>query len=112
LEERELLPLIGRRIAGSGELGHFRALRARLEADHRELVRAWRELRRPLAAVSEGLRRELPAQALGYFRVISALHISAEEGAIHALAQRHLRPEDLEALALRLRRAAAKPSRN
>jgi hemerythrin-like domain-containing protein len=109
-EERDLLPLLEQRIGAAQEAAHFRALRTRIQADHRELARAWRELRRPLLAISEGLRREVPPQALGYFRVMSALHISAEEGAVHPLVHRYLRPGDREALAQRLRRAATKSS--
>lgn len=112
-QERELIPLLERRIEGSGAAA-FRLLRTRIEGDHRDLAVAWRDVRRPLDAIAEGLRRELPAQPLAYFRVLYALHISAEEGALHAFAQRYLLPGDRDQLSRRIhsRRAATKASSN
>lgn len=110
-QERELIPMLERRIAG-GDAADFRHLRARIESDHRNLVLAWRNVRRPLDALAEGLRRELPAQPLAYFRILYAMHISAEEGALHAFAQRHLLRRDLDQLSRRIHsgRAATKAS--
>lgn len=110
-EERDLLPLIERRIVAR-ELPAFRDIRRRLEVDHREMERTWRELRRPLEAIGEGMRRRLPAGDVQYFRAITATHISIEEGTLHALALRHLLPEDREALGrrMRARRSVMEPS--
>ncbi|MGZ5034493.1 MAG: hemerythrin domain-containing protein [Usitatibacter sp.] len=110
-EERDLLPLIERRIAAS-ELLAFRDVRRRIEVDHREMERTWRELRRPLEAIGEGILRRLPAGDIQYFRAIASTHISIEEGTLHALALRHLRPEDREVLGRRMqaRRAVMKSS--
>jgi pyridoxamine 5'-phosphate oxidase len=110
-EERDLLPLIERRIV-AGELAAFRDVRRRLEVDHREMERGWRELRRPLEAIGEGALRRLPVGDIQYVRAITTMHISIEEGALHALAMRHLRPEDRETLGRRMqaRRSVMKSS--
>jgi pyridoxamine 5'-phosphate oxidase len=112
-EERDLLPLIERRVVAS-ELSAFRDVRRRLEVDHREMERTWRELRRPLEAIGEGMLRRLPMGDVQYFRAITSTHISIEEGTLHALALRHLRPEDREALGrcMQARRCVMKPSSN
>src|SRR5262245_16299816 len=60
-EERDVLPLLERRIAERGDVEGFRALRYRIELDHRSLAQAWEALRRPLGAIAEGVLRELPA---------------------------------------------------
>lgn len=111
-QERELIPLLERRVAASPDATALRHLRTRIEGDHRDLAVAWRELRRPIDALAEGLPRGLPSQPLAYFRVLYALHISAEESALHAFAQRYLLPADRDQLSRRIqaRRAATKPS--
>lgn len=101
-EERDLLPLLERRIRASA-MEEFRALRRTLEADHREMDRTWRELRRPLEAISEGIARRLPVGDIQYFRAIFATHICIEESSLHMLAMRLLLPEDREALGRRMR---------
>lgn len=110
-EERDLLPLIERRVAVS-QLSAFRDVRRRLEVDHREMERAWRELRRPLEAIGEGMLRRLPVGDIQYFRAITATHISIEEGTLHALALRHLQADDRNALFRRMqaRRSVMKTS--
>lgn len=110
-EERDLLPLIERRLAASA-LPAFRDVRRRLEVDHREMERTWRELRRPLEAIGEGMLRRLPVGDIQYFRAITATHISIEEGTLHALALRHLQAEDRNALFHRMqtRRCVMKTS--
>jgi hemerythrin-like domain-containing protein len=110
-EERDLLPLIERRLAAS-DLHAFRDVRRRLEVDHREMERTWRELRRPLEAIGEGMLRRLPAGDIQYFRAITSTHISIEEGTLHALALRHLKAEDRNALFQRMqaRRSVMKTS--
>lgn len=102
-EERELMPMLERRISSPGEREAFRALRERLEADHREMQALWRSLRRPLAAIAEGVARRLPVDEIRYFRAVCTTHISAEEASVHLLALRHLLPGDRTALARRIR---------
>jgi hemerythrin-like domain-containing protein len=110
-EERDLLPIVEKRLLVSA-LPAFHDLVRRLQVDHREMERAWRELRRPLEAIGEGMLRRLPAADIQYFRAIASTHISIEEGTLHAIALRHLRPEDREALSrrMRARRAVMKAS--
>lgn len=109
-EEQDLLPLIEQRLSHA-EREAFGFVRARLAADHRELERAWKPLRKPLQALAEGVARKLPAHEVGYYRAVCAAHISYEEGAIHLLTVRHLRPEDLALLSRRMReRRVTKPS--
>lgn len=83
IEEREILPAIQRRIDDPASLASFRALRAHLEGDHREIERAWRSLRRPLEAVAEGAIRPLSADSIGYFRALWTTHICMEESSLH-----------------------------
>jgi hemerythrin-like domain-containing protein len=110
-EERELLPMLERRIGHDHGRRAFRALRQQLEGDHREIERAWRCLRRPLEAIAEGMPRRLPVDEIGYFRALCSIHISAEEAAVHHLALRFLGAEDRarlgERLCARRRRARA-----
>lgn len=101
-EEHDLLPLIEQRLSRV-EREAFGFVRARLAADHRELERVWKPLRKPLQALSEGVARKLPAHEVGYYRAVCAAHISYEEGAVHLLTVRHLRPEDLAQLSRRMR---------
>lgn len=101
-EEHDLVPLLQRRIAFADEREHFHALRQRLEADHRELRDAWRQLRAPLNAIGEGVSRRVPMDLVQYFRAMESLHISAEEGALHRWALRWLLPADRRLLARRM----------
>ena len=101
-EELDLLPLLESRLGAAGREA-FGFVRARLAADHRELERAWKPLKKPLQALSEGLARRLPSHEVGYFRALCASHISYEEGAVHLLIVRHLRAEDLALLSRRMR---------
>lgn len=111
-EETDVLPLLERCIPAA-ERGGFALVRARLVADHRELERAWRAVGKPLQAISEGVARPLPTEAVSYFRAVCATHISYEEGALHLLIARHLATEDRAWLARRMRqRRVTKPSFN
>lgn len=102
-QEHDLLPLIERRIAAEPAKSEFRELSARLKGDHREIERAWRELRRPLEAIAEGIPRRLRQEDVHYFRALCAVHISMEESSLHLLAQRHLLPRDHGVLGQRIR---------
>jgi hypothetical protein len=101
-EQRDLLPLIERRLVDPAEQRSFRDLRQRLEVDHRDMEAAWRSLQRPLEAIGEGMHRRLPESQLHYFRAIHAVHISTEEAGVHMLALRRLHAEDHAALARRM----------
>lgn len=100
-EERDLLPLIERRLRES-QLDELRGLQRRLDSDHREMDRTWRELKRPLEAIGEGIARRLPVGEVQYYRAIWATHISMEEASLHVLAMRHLLPRDRKVLARRM----------
>src|SRR6516164_4938144 len=50
-EEHDVFPLLEKRMGSSGDALRFRALRAKLEADHRELEAAWHRLKKPLEGV-------------------------------------------------------------
>lgn len=86
-DEDELVRVIGFEVHG------------RLDAEHDEMDRAWRALRRPLQAIAEGVRRTLPDDLVRYFRSGHASHIAFEEGALHLVAARALNPTDRSALA-------------
>ena len=111
-EDRDLFPLIEKRLAGGDDLARFRALRARLEADHRSMEACWAKLRKPLQAIADGLAKPLDAADVEAFRTIYESHIPAEDGAIPDLAKRYLSEADLEALgrSMAARRGVAFPA--
>ncbi len=112
-EEEDLLPTLERRLGVDVERRDFREMRVRLRADHDEIDATWRRVRRPLEAIGEGIRRELPVELARYFRTLHSIHICAEEGAVHLLAARRLLPDDHALLARRMaaRRAVTRSSR-
>ncbi|HXZ49400.1 MAG TPA: hemerythrin domain-containing protein [Usitatibacter sp.] len=97
-EEKDVFPLLERRIADPHEAERFRALRGRLESDHRSLGAAWTHLRKPLEGIAEGLVRSLPGDEIEAFAAGYASHIGAEEPALAALFARWLDARDQEAL--------------
>jgi len=111
-EDRDLFPLIARRITDAGEREKFEALRAQLEADHEAMEAAWARIRRPLHGIAEGLHKNLSLPDVNAFRAIYATHIPLEEGAIPDLARRYLTERDLESLgrAMATRRGVAYPA--
>ena len=96
-DEEELMPVLENRIRGA-ERDAMRELRHRLEAEHREMDRTWRGLRRPLEAIAEGMHRNLPIDLVQYFRACQSTHISLEEAGLHHTAARCLRASDRSAL--------------
>ena len=82
-EEHELWPRIDRSLAGDMHRAAFRSLRRALASEHRGIEQAWRELRRPLVAVAEGIPRRLDASQVAGFRGLVASHIHGEEAALH-----------------------------
>jgi hemerythrin-like domain-containing protein len=97
-EERDLFPLLDRRITDAQALAAFRELRARLEEDHRHMNAAWARLRKPLASIAEGIAKPLDAQEIRDFCAAYEKHIAAEDGAIAELARTFLSSADFEAL--------------
>ena len=97
-DEGDLLPLLEARAAAAGRRDHVREVRTRMEGEHREMDLAWRTLRRPLEAISEGMRRTLPAELMQYFRFLHGRHIALEESTLHLEASRSLLPADRAAL--------------
>ena len=111
-EEKDLFPLLEQRIADPGERARFDALRRELERDHREIESHWARLRKPLAAIAEGLTRNVPASEVHAFVAAYARHILAEESAIEEFFDRWLNEDDRQALgrSMSARRSSAAPS--
>ena len=108
-EDRDLFPLLARRITDAGERERFVDLRVRLEHEHREMESAWARLRRPLESISDGTAKALPAADVEAFRAIYARHIPAEDSAIPALVEKYLSREDLERLGRSMARRRGVP---
>jgi len=111
-EDRDLFPLLDRRITGEADRAAFRELRARLESDHARMSACWAKLRKPLLGIADGLAKPLDAAEVEAFVAIYRSHIPAEDGAIPQLVQKYLRDEDLEMLgrAMAARRGVAFPA--
>lgn len=97
-EEHDVFPLLEVRMEASGDAVRFRALRAVLEADHRELEAAWHHLKRPLEGVAEGLMRTLPEAEVQAFASAYASHIRAEESVLREFFPRWIGERDREKL--------------
>ncbi len=110
-EDRDLFPLLERRIPEGEERERFRLLRATLQAQHEEMAACWARLRKPLQGIAEGFAKPLLAADVEAFRGIYATHIPAEDGAIPALVARHVTAQDLESLgrSMAARRGVAFP---
>jgi hemerythrin-like domain-containing protein len=110
-EDRDLFPLLERRITDAVDRERFRALRGTLEAEHRAMDVCWARLRKPLQGIADGIVKPLHMRDVEEFRAIYASHIPAEDGAIPELASRYLSAADLEALgrAMASRRGVAFP---
>ena len=110
-EEKDLFPLLERRISDPGEKARFHALRDALERDHREVQALWTRLRRPLEGIAEGLTRALPEGDVQAFAAAHARHILAEEAALKEFFDRWLDDRDRVALgrSMSARRSPASP---
>ena len=97
-EDRDLFPLLEKRISDAGELARFRELRRQLEADHARMAACWAKLRKPLQGIAEGIPKSLDTSEVATFRGIYETHIPAEDGAIPDLAKRYFTAADLESL--------------
>ncbi|MBL0141723.1 MAG: hemerythrin domain-containing protein [Betaproteobacteria bacterium] len=111
-EDRDLFPLLEKRITNDEDLEKFRELRARLEDDHRRMEACWARLRKPLQGIADGIAKPLDAGDIESFRTIYAAHIPAEDGAIPDLAKRYLSDRDLDAMgrSMAARRGVAFPA--
>jgi hemerythrin len=76
------------RVLRIGDLGED------IAADHRDMERTWKSLRRPLQAIAEGVKRNLPVDLIEYFRASHATHIAFEEARLHLAAARCLQAPD------------------
>lgn len=97
-EDRDLFPLLEKRIADPGDLARFRDLRRQLESDHERMSACWARLRKPLQGIAEGIPKSLDAAELAAFLDIYAAHIPAEDGNIPELVRKYLSDEDIESL--------------
>lgn len=97
-EEKDVFPLLERRIADSQAAANFHALRVDLEADHRALEAAWAKVRKPLEGIAEGLSRTLPEADVEALARAYERHIQVEEAALRSLMERWLTADDLRTL--------------
>ena len=107
-EEKDVFPLLERRIADTGERARFLALREELEREHGEIESHWAGLKKPLEGIAEGLPRVLPASDVHAFAAAYTRHILAEETALQELFDRWLNDDDRRELgrSMSARRAA------
>jgi hemerythrin-like domain-containing protein len=113
-EEKDLFPLLERRITDPGERTRFDAMRSELERDHREIESHWARLKKPLEGIAEGLTRPLAAADVHAFIAAYARHILAEESALQEFFDRWLDDEDRKVLgrSMSARRGANLPPPN
>ena len=97
-EERDLFPLLEKRINDLGEASRFKAFRDALETDHRVLEESWARLRKPLEAIADGLTRTLPAADVQAFVDVYTHHIRAEESVLQEFVDRWLDDRDRQVL--------------
>jgi pyridoxamine 5'-phosphate oxidase len=95
-EDRDLFPLLEKRITDPADLARFRDLVERLQNEHARMSASWARLRKPLQGIADGIAKPLDAKEVEAFRAIYQAHIPAEDGAIPDLAKRYLTPSDLE----------------
>lgn len=110
-EERDLFPMLERRIGEPAEAARFRGFRESLEADHRVLESAWSRLRKPLEGIAEGLTRTLPPKDVASFVEAYERHIAAEETTLREFVERWLDEGDRQMLgrAMAARRGVKAP---
>lgn len=110
-EERDLFPLLERRIDDPGERARFQHFRDGLLADHRVLEAAWQRIRKPLEGIAEGLVRPLPPADVQAFVDGYTRHILTEENTLREYFDRWLGDDDRQALgrSMAARRGVASP---
>ncbi len=110
-EDRDLFPLLEKRITDAGEAAALpRAARAAggRPPPHGAVLG---EARKPLQGIADGIAKPLVEADVHAFRSIYETHIPAEDAAIPELARRYLSAADLEALgrSMATRRGVAYP---
>jgi pyridoxamine 5'-phosphate oxidase len=111
-EDRDIFPLLDKRITDADELARFRELVEKLRAEHARMAACWARLRKPLQGIADGIAKPLDPADVEAFRAIYETHIPSEDGAIPGLAKRYLTAADLEALgrSMAARRGVAYPA--
>jgi hemerythrin-like domain-containing protein len=102
-EEADLFPALIESMAGSDAVC-LRELTEALARDHRELERAWRELRAGLEQVAAGAAVELAGDEVDAFVNRYAAHIAREEAELLPMAKRLLGDDALERIGQAMRR--------
>ncbi|MEP7283765.1 MAG: hemerythrin domain-containing protein [Rubrivivax sp.] len=110
-EEVDLFPALLEAMAGSDAVC-LRELTTGLTAEHRELERCWRALRRRLEQVAAGQSATLPEVEVLHFVGLYERHIAREEAELLPMAARLLSDAELDriGLAMRTRRGAFEPT--
>lgn len=110
-EELDLFPALIESMAGSDAVC-VRELTASLAAEHRELERRWRALRRQLEQVAGGDTATLPDDEVHDFIALYERHIAREEAELLPMAGRLLCNAELDRIgqSMRGRRGAFEPA--
>ena len=110
-EELDLFPALIESMAGSDAVC-VRELTASLAAEHRELERRWRALRRQLEQVAGGDTATLPDDEVHDFIALYERHIAREEAELLPMAGRLLCDAELDRIgqSMRGRRGAFEPA--
>ncbi|MDE2457132.1 MAG: hemerythrin domain-containing protein [Burkholderiales bacterium] len=101
-EEADLFPALIESMAGSDPVC-LRELTAALTADHRELERRWRALKRPLDALVAGRAAALDAAEVEAFVGLYARHIEREEAELLPMAERLIGAAELDRIGRAMR---------
>ncbi|MDE1947700.1 MAG: hemerythrin domain-containing protein [Burkholderiales bacterium] len=101
-EEVDLFPALLESMAGSDPVC-LRELTAALTADHRELERRWRALKRPLDALVAGRAAALDAAEVEAFVGLYARHIEREEAELLPMAERLIGAAELDRIGRAMR---------
>ena len=104
-EEVDLFPALIEAMAGSDAVC-IRQLTQRLSEEHRQLERAWRGLREPLARIAAGTARALNGDEVEAFATLYESHLALEEVELLPMAARLLGDAQLDDIgrAMRARR--------
>jgi hypothetical protein len=97
-DEEDLLRVLRPRARAGQDADRVADLADHIAADHRDMERTWRGVRRPLLAITEGVNRNLPVDLIEYFRASHAAHIAFEEARLHLAAARCLQAQDRAAV--------------
>ncbi|NYT59385.1 hemerythrin domain-containing protein [Alcaligenaceae bacterium] len=101
-EEQDLFPALLESMAGSDPVC-IKGLTEGLANDHRKLEAGWRQLRKVLAQVADGVSVELPADTLDAFVSLYERHMKLEEEELLPMAARLLSDADITRIGLAMR---------